>query len=301
MAEPSGGHLLEGLFLPVTTPFDAAGEVDEEAFRANLRGWLAHPVAGLVIGGSTGEAPLLEEEELFRLLRWAREEASDRLLVAGTGAESTRATVRAGREAAEHGADAVLVRPPSYYRDAMTPAALRAHYHAVADASPVPVILYHIPRYVPVELRPELVRGLVRHGNVAGIKDSSGDIRNLGALVEGCGDEARVLVGSGSLLYAALEIGAAGGIVAVGLLVPGIACEILEAWRAGRTAEAGRLQERVDALNRTVVGGLGVPGVKAALEELGLSGGDPRPPLLPLEERGRRAVRGALRAAGAAA
>ena len=154
------------------------------------------------MAGSTGEAPLLDEIEILRLVEWAREVTPGGVpVVAGTGLESTRGTVRLCREVARKGADAVLVRPPSYYADAMTAAALEAHYRAVADGSPVPVVLYHIPRYVPVDLEPDLVASLVRHENVAGIKDSSGDIRNLGELAEACAGEASVLVGSGTLLY----------------------------------------------------------------------------------------------------
>lgn len=257
---------------------------------------------GLVVAGSTGEAPLLDEIEVLRLVEWAREVTPRGVpVVAGTGLESTRGTVRLCREVARNGADAVLVRPPSYYADAMTGRALDRHYRAVADASPVPVVLYHIPRYVPVDLEPDLVAGLARHENVAGIKDSSGDIRNLGELTEVCAGEASVLVGSGTLLYGGLEVGAAGGILAVGLLATGACGEILEAWRDGDTERAGALQERVGGLHRAVVGKLGVPGVKAALDRLGLEGGPVRPPLQDLEEEGRRRAARALEGAGLAA
>ncbi len=291
--------VLEGIHLPVTTPFDpSTGRVDGDAFLDNLHAWLSHPIAGLVVGGSTGEAPLLDSDELLRLVALAREAAGARTVTAGTGAESTRETIRLSRAAAERGADAVLVRPPAYYRDAMTPEALRRHYEAVADASPVPVILYHIPRFVPVELVPDLVGALAAHGNVAGIKDSSGDVRNLGALAAACEGRATVLVGAGTLLYAALELGAAGGVIAVGLLAPAEACALHEAWRRGDGAGAGRLQERIGPVHRAVVAGLGVPGIKAALELLGLHGGPPRPPLLPVSEAGRRRAAAALADAG---
>ncbi|MFW6192699.1 MAG: dihydrodipicolinate synthase family protein, partial [Gemmatimonadota bacterium] len=198
---------LEGLFLPVTTPFEASsGEIDRDAVEDNLRTWSAGAADGVVVAGSTGEAPLLDEIEILRLVELARAATGEGYpVVAGTGLESTRGTIRLCREVARVGADAVLVRAPGYYAGQMTPEAVEAHYTAVADASPVPVVLYNIPRYVPVELAPDLVGRLARHGNVVGIKDSSGEIRNLGALVEACGEHASVLVGAGTLLYGGLE------------------------------------------------------------------------------------------------
>lgn len=291
---------LSGVFLPVPTPFRGDdGPPDLEAMERNLSRWLEAPVAGIVVAGSTGEAPLLEDRELYALVDAARELVPrDRLLVAGTGQEATRRTVALCREAAARGADAVMVRPPAYYAEAMDFRALRDHYTATADASPVPVVLYNIPRYVPVELEPELVNALARHPNVAGIKDSDGDIRRLGEVAEGIEGEAALLAGSGSVLYGAMEVGAAGGVVAVGCLAPEETCELAAAVREGDGERAGSLQERLDALNRAVVGRHGVPGVKHALDLLGLSGGPPRPPLRILDRGAQEDVESALRAAG---
>lgn len=293
---------LSGIFLPVTTPFgEDDGRADVEAFRANLRAWLATPISGIVVAGSTGEAPLLEDRELFLLVDAARREVSDdRVLVVGTGAESTRRTVALSREVAARGADAVMVRPPAYYAEAMTREALERHYLRVADASPVPVVLYHIPRYVPVDLKLDLVRALTRHENVAGIKDSSGDIRRAGETARSIEQRAAVLVGNASILYGALEVGATGGVLAVGCLATEECCRLVEAVAAGDGERAGALQERITPLNRAVVGRHGAPGVKYALDRLGLVGGPPRPPLLPLDEEERRRVDGALRTAGIA-
>ncbi len=252
-----------------------------------------------MVAGSTGEAPLLDEIEILRLTEWAREAAPDGVeVVTGTGCESTRGTIRLTRLAAEAGAGAVLVRPPSYYAGAMSEDALSLHYRTLADAAPIPVILYHIPKYVPVPLSPDVVGRLVEHENVVGIKDSSGDVQNLGALLDVCAGRASVMVGAGTLLYGGLELGAAGGVVAVGLLATAACAEIVSAWREGDTARAGALQERVGPLHRSVVGRQGVPGVKFALDLLGLRGGAPRPPLLPANEASREAVHGALTAAG---
>lgn len=290
---------LEGVYLPVTTPFGPDGEIDLAALAANLERWCGHPIAGVLVGGSTGEAVLLDPPEAVAALRTAREVLPEgRTLIAGTGRQSTRATIRASRAAAEAGADAVLVHPPYYYRSQMTPEALRLHFWEVADASPVPVLLYHVPKFVPVGLAPDLVGELIRHGNVIGVKDSSGDVQNLGALCEVCGEDASVLVGAGTHLYSGLEIGARGGIVAVGLLAVEAVTALYAAFDAGRAVEAGRLQERIGPLHRAVVAGTGVPGIKAALDMLGLRGGPPRPPLLRPDDASRVLVREALHAAG---
>jgi 4-hydroxy-2-oxoglutarate aldolase len=292
---------LKGVFAPATTSFDpVTGDADLVSLRANLRHWLAAPLSGVVLFGSTGEGPLLDEDEKARLTEGARDVIDGgRLLLAGTGAESTRATIRATEAVAAAGADAVLVQPPAYFKPLMTSEALRDHYAAVADASPVPVILYQVPpRFSTIELIPGLVHELSKHPNVIGIKDSHGDLKTLAALVEACEDRAAVLVGSGAVLYGALEIGARGGILGVSLLMPAECAAVCRAFAEGRLAEAGRLQERIAPLHRAVVAELGVPGVKAALDEMGLHGGAPRAPLKPLREKERPKVREALRAAG---
>jgi 4-hydroxy-2-oxoglutarate aldolase len=285
---------LGGVLIPAVTPFDpGTGDVDTVGMRANLREWLVHPVRGVVIGGSTGEAVLLDEGERRTVLDAAREVVpADRLLVAGTGAESTRATVRLCRSAGEAGADAVLVQPPAFYRRAMTPAALATHYRAVADASPVPVIVYQVPLGLStLDLPTGLIAELSRHENVVGVKDSRGSLELVGELVGACRPDFQILAGNGSMMYACLEAGAVGGILAIGNLDPERSAGIVEAFRSGRTSEAGRLQEDVAPLHKSIVAAFGVPGVKAAVELLGLRAGEPRPPLSPLGESDMEQVR----------
>jgi len=292
---------LAGVLIPAATPFDpVTGEVDVVALRGNVRRWLEAPVRGIVIGGSTGEAVLLDRDERAALLTAARGVVpDDRLLVAGTGAESTRLTLLLTRDAAERGADAALIQPPAFYRGGMTPEVLRDHYRAVADESPVPVILYQVPlRFSTVELPTGLVAELSEHPNVVGIKDSRGDLEVVGALVNAVRSGFQILVGSGSAFYASLEVGAVGGILGVANLLPEECAAIHGALSRGRTAEAGRLQEVVGPVHNRIVGKLGVPGVKAALDLLGYAGGAPRAPLKALGEAGRADVRDALTEAG---
>lgn len=292
---------LNGVFAPATTPFDpVTGDADVISLRANVRRWLSTPLRGIVLFGSTGEGLLLDEDEKARLTAATRELIdANRLLLCGTGAESTRATIRQSRLVADAGADAVLVQPPSFYKPLMTPAALRDHYLAVAEASPVPVLMYQVPpRFSGVELEPGLVAEVARHPNVVGIKDSSGDLRTLGALIDACRGGCSVLAGSGAVLYAALEMGAVGGILAVSLLMPRECADLVTAFEAERFGEAGRLQELIAPLHKAVIAEMGVPGVKAAMDALGMHGGAPRPPIQPLRNRDAGRMADALAAAG---
>ncbi len=292
---------LRGTFIPVTTPFDpVTGDVDVVAFRANLRRWFDHPLRGLLIAGSTGESVFLDDGEFTTLMEAAKDVVpDDRLIIAGTGAESTRHTIEKTRKAADAGADAALVMPPAYFKGAMTPEVLARHYRAVADASPVPVIVYQVPlRLSTLEFPTGLVAELSHHDNIVGIKDSRGNLDLVGDLVDQCADDFQVLVGSGHILYGGLETGAVGGICAVGVLAPAEAAEVSVAFYDGRKADAGRLQERIGPVHTKIVGGMGVPGVKAALDILGYTGGAPRPPLSAPNEARREEIRGILETAG---
>jgi 4-hydroxy-2-oxoglutarate aldolase len=291
---------LDGVLGPVVTTFDeTTGDLAAVPFRANVRAHLEAGLTGVVVSGSTGEAALLEEHERHRLLEWARAIVpDDRWLIAGLGAESTRLTIRRAREAAERGADAALVVAPHYYGAQMTPEALASHFRQVADESPLPLILYNIPKYVHFPLPPGLVRELATHGNVVGIKDSSGDLPQLGAYLASQSDRFTVLTGSGSGLYPALEMGARGGILAVGLFAAPLSVALCRSFAAGDMAAAGRAQERLIPLARTVVGELGVAGVKAALDLVGLTCGRVRSPLLALRDPARERVAELLRTAG---
>jgi 4-hydroxy-2-oxoglutarate aldolase len=277
---------LQGIIGPVVTPFQPAnGEIDRTGFVNNLRAHFAAGLHGVVVTGSTGEAPLLDERERGQIVEFAREVVTgEQLLIAGTGAESTRACLRYTNLAAQRGADAVLVVAPHYYGSAlMTTAALRAHYLEVADKSPVPVLLYNIPKYMHFALSPQLVAELARHENVVGIKDSSGDLELLAGYLKSQSDTFSVLTGNGSTFKAAMEKGAKGAVLAVSLFAPELAREVYSAFTmggGGNSTRAERAQAHLTPLSGRIVGELGIAGIKAALEQVGLTGGPVRPPLL---------------------
>lgn len=301
---PAGARVAEafsGVFVPATMPFDpVSGALDLVALRANLRRLLATPLRGVVIGGTTGESVLLTREERRTALEAARDlPAGEQLLIAGTGAESTQETLRLGSEAAEAGADAILVQPPAFFRRVMDRRHLSEHYQTVADESAVPVILYQVPLSCStIELSTGLVAELSEHPNVIGLKDSRGDLTALGDHLTQVSEGFQIFVGNGAKLYAALELGAAGGILGVANLAPVEVTEIFMNYKSGRTAEAGRIQERVAPLHNGIVGAHGVAGVKAALDMLGAHGGAPRRPLRPADERTLEEIRKVLYTAG---
>jgi len=287
---------LTGIFAPVVTPFRGADEaLDLDGFKANLRAHLADGLSGIVVAGSTGEAALLDEGERAALAGAAREVVPrDKLLIVGTGAESTRQCVARCRAAAAAGADAVLVVAPHYYSNAMSRENLAAHYHRVADASPVPVMLYNIPKYMHFALPADLVAELAQHANVIGIKDSSGDLTMLKGFLAAQSDSFSVITGSGSALQGGLEAGARGGILAVSLFAAKLSLEVFAAVGAGDTGRAAAAQATLKPMADVIVAKLGVPGVKAAMDRVGRVGGDPRLPLLPLDAAGRAEVNALL-------
>ena len=274
---------LDGVYPPIATPFDAGGEVDAGAIRSNIGRWMESGVRGIVALGSNGEAPLLDEGESDRVIAAARHAVpTGRLLLAGTGRESTRATMAASRRAAALGVDAVLVRTPSYFKPRMTPSALAAHYTAVADAAAVPVILYNYPAVTGVNLTPETVGRLAGHPNIVGIKETSTDAAQLAAYVDACrGESFAVLAGSAPGFYAALCLGARGAILAAACVVPRACVDLLAAFVRGDHEQARDLQRRMIPIAAAVTSGYGVAGLKLAMDIAGYQGGAPRRPLEP--------------------
>lgn len=272
---------LEGIFPPIATPF-ADDEIDLGAMRANVARWMTTRLAGVLVLGSNGEAPMLDADEAFRAAAAAREAVpTDRTLIVGAGEESTRSTIAAVKRAAEAGADVVLVRTPSYFKSQMTTELFVRHFTEVADASPVPVLPYNVPVFTGVKMSPEAVARLASHPNIPGVKDSSGDLTQIGELVAMTPPGFKVLVGSAPTLYASLCVGASGGIVAAACVIPDLVVGLFDLVRAGQHAQAAALQRLITPLAKSVTTTCGVAGLKAAMELAGYAGGKPRRPLLP--------------------
>ena len=278
----SGLTNLHGVFPRIPTPFDQ-GELNVPALRANIEHWMRTSVAGLVVLGSNGEAPLLDEGEANAIVAEARAcVPRDRLLIVGTGRESTGAAIAATRRAANLGADAVLVRTPSYFRPQMTTGAFTTHFEAVADASPVPVLLYNFTALTGVSLEPTAVAKLSEHRNIVGMKESGRDIGRIAQLVDETPSNFNILVGSAQTFFPSLCVGTVGGVLALACLVPDLCMQLRSLVQEKRFAQARALQARLVPLAQSVTSTYGVPGLKAALDLVGYVGGDPRPPLVPV-------------------
>jgi 4-hydroxy-2-oxoglutarate aldolase len=287
---------LHGVNAPVISTFEERTEnLDVAAFVSNVNAHIQAGLHGIIVCGSTGEAALLSEEERRVLLEAARGVTPrDRALIMGAGAESTRATLKRCNEAKAGGADAVLVVAPHYYSNAMNLEALRTHYRAVADGSPLPVVLYNIPKYMHFALPAELVAELAKHPNVVGIKDSSGDINMLKGFLAAQSDSFTVLTGNGGTFVPALEAGARGGILAVSLFAPALSLQMYDSHMKGDHSAAAEAQVTIKPLAVTIVAELGVPGVKTACDVAGLKGGPVRRPLIDLDEAAEQRVRDLL-------
>ena len=286
---------LDAVFPPMATVFDRAGEIDSAAISANVAQWIQAGVGGVVALGSNGEAPFIEEDEAERVIAAARASVPrDRVLIVGTGRESTRATIAASARAAAYGADAVLVRTPSFFKARMTADVFVRHYTAVADAAPVPVLLYNVPAVTGVNLTPDAVSRLASHPNIIGVKETGSDTAQLAAFVAAAPGTFAVIAGSAPTFYPSLCVGATGGILAVSCVLPALCVELHEHFRAGRHGEARDLQRRLTPLAKLVTTGLGVAGLKTAMDLAGFTGGEPRAPLVPLTTEATAQVRDAL-------
>ena len=285
-----------GVFAPVPTPFDGQDRVDPARIRAAFARWLKTPLTGFVVLGSNGEAALLDEDESDLVVATARDLVPrGRPLIVGTGRESTQAAIRAARRAGELGADAVLVRTPGFFKSQMTSDVFVRHYTAVADVSPVPVLLYNFTAVTGVTLQPDAVARLASHPNIAGMKESGGDIAQIADLVAvSSGQAFSLLAGSATTFYAALGAGASGGILALGCVLPDACVRLFDLMSQKRYDEARALQCQLAPLARLLGAVYGVAGLKAALPLVGIDVGPPRPPLVPIPEGGIEALRQAL-------
>jgi 4-hydroxy-2-oxoglutarate aldolase len=291
---------LKGIFAPVVTPFDRRGEVDYGLFRENVARHVGIGLGGILVAGSTGEAPYLAERERLRLAEIARRIVRPpEVLIVGTGLESTRETIRLSREAAARGADALLVITPNYYKARMDSAALAAHYRTVAAGVSRPVLVYSIPQFTGLNPSPETLGRLSRLPNVVGLKESSGNLAFVRAILRKVRPGFRVLVGSVSIVLDAFRAGAVGAVLSQANFVPELCVGLYEAFLRGQARAARELQQRLVPLAQKVAIPYGVSGIKVALELCGYAGGFPRQPLLPLSPAQRRSVAEALREARA--
>lgn len=282
---------IAGIFPALTTPYREDGSVAIERFMENVERYNKTGLSGYVVLGSTGESVLLSSVEGESLLVAAKEKAAPgKLLIAGAGAESTAETIARCKRAANLGYDVALVKTPYYYKPAYKSEVYLRHYRSVADASPIPVLLYSVPIFTGVALDTPEILALAQHPNIAGIKDSSGVIQRVVEVAAKAPQSFRVLTGGAGVVYPALAAGARGAILALASALPERCVEIYESWKAGHHADALAQQQQVANASKTIASENGIAGLKYAMDLRGYYGGLPRLPLLPLAEEKKQQI-----------
>lgn len=282
---------LGGVYPALTTPFAANGEVSLADVKYNIERYNATGVAGFVVLGSTGESVLLSRTEMDDVLTAVRDAAGQgKRLIAGTGAESTQDTIERTKRAADLGYHFALVKTPHYYKPAYKPEVLIAHYRRVADASPIPVLLYSVPLFTGVTLEAPEVGALAEHPNIIGIKESSGHVMRVAEIVSVCPADFQVLTGSAGTMLAGLTVGAKGAILALGSALPEMCVTLYDLYRSGEIDKARALQNVLLKASKIIQSEHAIAGIKFAMDQRGYHGGIPRSPLVPLPEFHKRRI-----------
>ena len=287
--------VVSGIFPALVTPFRPDESVSLEAVKNNIRGYNSTALAGYVVLGSTGESVMVSRDEADSVLAAVREVAApEKLLIAGTGAESTAETIARTKRAAVLGYPLALVKTPYYYKPMYRAETYLQHYRAVADASPIPILLYSVPVFTAVTLESPEVVALASHPNIVGIKDSSGSVQRIGEIVASAPKQFCVLTGGAAVSYPALAVGARGAILALAAALPEKCAELFALFEQGDHAQAQKLQLLLVTASKRIVSECGIPGVKYAMDLRGYQGGVSRRPLLPLTEEKKQSIAAVL-------
>jgi len=272
-----------GIYAPIPTPFQMDEEVAYDKLEENLSRWAASALDGVVMPGSNSEAVYLDDAERIRIWQACADglKGSGKRLIAGVGVEATRHCIRLSLAAARAGAEALLILPPNYYRPQMNHAVLLAHYRAVADASPVPVMVYNVPNFTGIDFAIETLLALAEHPNIVGIKDTSSNVVKMGLLLQARPDF-QVFAGTGGAFLPFLSIGGRGGVMALANFAAAPLRRLMGLYESGKMEETSALQRRLNEINNAVTARFGVPGLKHAMQNCGYYGGPCRRPLLPL-------------------
>lgn len=276
---------LKGIFPPLTTPFNAKGQLYPEKLKSNIEELSKYNLLGLLVLGSNGEFPLLSFDEKVSIINTARISiAKDRILLAGTGCQSTNETIDLTVASAEAGANAALILNPFFYKGLMNNSALAEFYLNVADESPIPVLIYNMPANSGIDMDADLIVELSQHQNIIGLKDSGGNMIKMEEIIGRVNADFTVLSGSAGFLLPALKIGAKGGILALANIAPQLCIDIYNYFNDSQLDKAEFLQKEIIKINKFVTREHGVPALKFTMDQLGLYGGPPRRPLLPLSD-----------------
>ena len=291
--------LTKGILPPMITPFTSDGDVDYAAFESNIQKWNKDDLAGYLVLGSNSETAYLSEEEKIELIKITVATAgSDRHVMAGTGVEGLRETIRFTNLAAKYGAESALVLTPNYYDAKMGSENLIRYFTILADNSDIPILIYNVPKFTHVNIKADAVAELSRHKNIVGMKDSLGDIAQIASFINVKDKDFNLIVGTASAWYPALQLGVTTGIHALANCCPNECAKVQRLFDAGDFAAARELYLRILPINTAVTGTYGIPGLKHACDRMGYKGGEVRLPLLPASEQTKEAVDAILAKAG---
>ena len=285
---------LSGVFAPVNTPF-INDELQLDHLESNLQIYGASKLTGYLALGSNGEFRSLTDKEQMQVLEVFAENKAHKVIMVGTACESTRETIAKSKQVADMGFDYVSVLTPGYFAKFMSGDVLQTHFETIADAIPIPMLMYNAPQFTGgVKIPPKTLAALAKHPNIVGIKDSSpeGPGRYLNVLDPH--DDFSVLAGSSSTFYPALHLGACGGIISLGNVFPNVVAELYELWLNNEFEKAQALHRRLGRLTAAVSGSYGVSGVKTAMNIVGLHGDEPRSPMLPAPPNEVEKIRAAM-------
>jgi len=282
---------LSGVFSPVVTPF-RSDELALDDLMFNLRKLRKTDLAGYFALGSNGEFRSLTDKEQIQVLDVFAEEKGNKVVMVGTGCESTRQTIEKSKLAAEMGFDYVSILTPNYFAKQIDGDTLQCYYERIADSIDIPVLLYNVPGFAGgVEIPPQTVLKLSQHPNIVGMKDSSPTgPGKFFARLEPAADF-HVLAGSANFIYPALHLGATGGVLSVANVLPGPCCDLYRLFTQGKYDDAKELSFRLARLNQAISGAWGVAGVKAAMDIIGFKGGQPRHPLQALTDEAKKRIK----------
>ena len=287
-------HKLKGIIPPITSPF-IDDEVAFDKLKNNIEKLNEMNLAGYVVLGSNGESVFLTREEKISIIACVREHAyPNKVVISGTGTDSIKETISLTNNAAGNGADYALIITPSFFKKDMDHSTFINYYLAVADSVKIPVIIYNVPKFTNVNIHPDTVAELSEHSNIVGIKNSSIDTELTSKFISATSDDFHTFVGTGSVLLQGLKDGAVGGILALANIAPAECISIQELFDLGKAEEAEVLQKKMVAVNQAITATFGVAGLKAAMDMIGLYGGNPRLPLNPLDDKSKLELKSIL-------
>lgn len=285
----------KGIFTPLTTPYQDE-HFSPDKLRENIEKYNEFDLSGYLVLGSTGESVFLSDAESEELVKTAKmAAASDKIIIAGTAKESTQLTLEFTNRMADRGADAALIRTPSYMKSLMDEEALRTYFLTIADSAKIPIIIYHIPRSTGLTISSKLISDLSKHPKIAGLKDSSGNMAFLGETISLVHPQFDFLLGAASILLPGLIMGASGGIITLSSIAPSLCIRLYSLYKGKKMEDAVKLQLELIPLNKAIIETYGIPATKYALDLLGFNGGPCRPPLRSLEQQGKQDIEGILK------